>query len=50
GAALGALLTSSLQNGMVLMGIPTEWQNIILGLVLLAAVFYNTVFLRNRRL
>jgi len=49
GAALGALLTSSLQNGMVLMGIPTEWQNIVLGIVLLAAVFYNTVFLRNRR-
>jgi D-xylose transport system permease protein len=43
GAALGALLTSSLRNGMVLMGIATEWQNIVLGAVLLLAVLFNTV-------
>lgn len=49
GAALGALLMSSLRSGMVLMGLPTEWQNVVLGLVLLAAVIWNTVYLRNRR-
>ena len=49
GAALGALLMSSLQNGMVLMGIPTEWQNVVLGTVLLGAVIWNTVTSRRRR-
>lgn len=49
GAALGALLMSSLRSGMVLMGLPTEWQNVVLGLVLLAAVIWNTVYLRSRR-
>ncbi len=49
GAALGALLMSSLRSGMVLMGLPTEWQNVVLGLVLLAAVIWNTVYLKNRR-
>jgi D-xylose transport system permease protein len=49
GAALGALLMSSLRSGMVLMGMPTEWQNVVLGTVLLAAVIWNTVYLRNRR-
>jgi D-xylose transport system permease protein len=34
---------------MVLMGLPTEWQNVVLGLVLLAAVIWNTVYLRSRR-
>jgi D-xylose transport system permease protein len=47
GAALGALLTSSLRNGMVLMGIATEWQNIVLGAVLLLAVLFNTVVSRR---
>ncbi len=49
GAALGALLMSSLQGGMVLMGIATEWQNVILGAVLLMAVIFNTLYLKNRR-
>lgn len=49
GAALGALLTSSLQNGMVLLGLPTEWQNVVLGAVLLAAVILNTAYLKGRK-
>ncbi|MDX2006828.1 MAG: sugar ABC transporter permease [Meiothermus sp.] len=49
GAALGALLMASIQNGLVLMGVPTEWQNVVLGSVLLAAVIWNTVYLRNRK-
>jgi D-xylose transport system permease protein len=48
GAALGALLMQSLQSGMVLLGLPTEWQNIVLGAVLLAAVIWNTVYLRRK--
>jgi D-xylose transport system permease protein len=49
GAAMGALLMSSLRGGMVLLGLPTEWQNVVLGVVLLAAVIWNTVYLKNRR-
>lgn len=49
GAALGALLMASIQNGLVLMGVPTEWQNVVLGTVLLAAVIWNTAYLRNRK-
>lgn len=48
GAALGALIMSSLQNGLVLMGVPTEWQNLILGMVLVAAAVWNARFHRRR--
>jgi len=48
GAALGALIMSSLQNGLVLMGVPTEWQNLILGVVLVAAAVWNARFHRRR--
>jgi D-xylose transport system permease protein len=49
GAALGALLMSSLQSGMGLLDIATEWQNVVLGSVLLVAVIFNTLYLKNRR-
>ena len=39
---------SSLQNGLVLMGVPTEWQNLILGGVLVAAAVWNARFHRRR--
>lgn len=48
GAALGALIMSSLQNGLVLLGVPTEWQNLILGVVLVAAAVWNARFHRRR--
>ena len=48
GAALGALIMSRLQNGLVLMGVPTEWQNLILGVVLVAAAVWNARFHRRR--
>lgn len=47
GAALGALLMSSLENGLGLVGVPTEQQKIYIGLVLLLAVLWNTI--TNRR-
>ncbi len=43
GAALGALLISSLENGLGLVGVATEQQKIYIGLVLLLAVLWNTV-------
>jgi D-xylose transport system permease protein len=49
GAALGALLMSSLENGLGLVGVPTEQQKIYLGIVLLVAVLWNTVTAKRRR-
>ncbi len=47
GAALGALLMSSLENGLGLVGVRTEQQKIYLGIVLLLAVLWNSI--SNRR-
>jgi D-xylose transport system permease protein len=49
GAALGALLMSSLENGLGLVGVKTEQQKIFLGIVLLLAVIWNTVTAKRRR-
>ena len=42
GAVLGALVMQSLQSGMVLMGIEAAYQDIIIGVVLVAAVGLDT--------
>ena len=47
GAMLGALLMQSLQSGMVLLGIDTPLQNIVVGAVLVVAVWLDTIY-RNR--
>ncbi len=39
GTLIGALIISVLNNGLRIMSIPQEWQNVILGLVILAAVY-----------
>ena len=39
GTIIGALIISVLNNGLRIMSIPQEWQNVILGLVILAAVY-----------
>ncbi|MEO5325427.1 sugar ABC transporter permease [Mesorhizobium sp. CC13] len=44
GAMLGALLMQSLQSGMVLLGIDTPLQNIVVGLVLVVAVWLDTIY------
>jgi D-xylose transport system permease protein len=49
GAALGALLMSSLENGLGLVGVKTEQQKIYIGIVLLLAVLWNTVTGKRRR-
>jgi D-xylose transport system permease protein len=46
GAVIGALLMESLNNGMSLMNLPSYWQQITVGGVLLLAVFFD---LRGRR-
>lgn len=44
GAMLGALLMQSLQSGMVLLGIDTPLQNIVVGAVLVFAVWIDTLY------
>lgn len=46
GTVIGALIMNVLLYGLRLMSIQTEWQNIVVGLVVLLAVFFDT--LRNR--
>ncbi|MEY4531918.1 MAG: hypothetical protein RLZZ156_2641 [Deinococcota bacterium] len=48
GAALGALLMSSLENGLGLVGVRTEQQKIYLGIVLLVAVLWNVISTRRK--
>jgi D-xylose transport system permease protein len=47
GAMLGALVMQSLQSGMVLMGLDTPLQNIVVGVVLVFAVWLDTLYRRR---
>ncbi|MFT4219662.1 MAG: ABC transporter permease [Microbacterium sp.] len=46
GTVIGALIMSVLINGLRIMSIQTEWQNVVTGIVILIAVFFDS--LRNR--
>ncbi|MGB7175924.1 MAG: sugar ABC transporter permease, partial [Xanthobacteraceae bacterium] len=48
GAMLGAVLMQSLQSGMVLLGVDTPLQSIVVGVVLVLAVWLDTAY-RSRR-
>lgn len=39
GTVIGALIIGTLNNGLQIMSIPQEWQNVILGVVILLAVY-----------
>ena len=47
GAVIGALVMGVLNNGMSILGVGTEWQMVIKGMVLLAAVAFD-VFSKSR--
>ena len=47
GAVLGALVMQSLQSGMALIGVQTSLQSIIIGLVLVAAVWVDQIYRRR---
>ncbi len=49
GAMLGAVLMQSLQSGMVLLGVDTPLQNIVVGVVLVVAVGLDTAYRRRLR-
>jgi D-xylose transport system permease protein len=44
GALVGAMVMASLDNGMSLLNLDVTYQQIIKGLVLLIAVFVDTIF------
>jgi len=48
GAMLGAVLMQSLQSGMVLLGIDTPLQSIVVGIVLVAAVWLDTLYRKRQ--
>ncbi len=47
GAMLGALVMQSLQSGMVLLGVDSPLQSIVVGVVLIIAVWIDTVYRRR---
>nr|WP_246329369.1 sugar ABC transporter permease [Chthonobacter rhizosphaerae] len=49
GAMLGALVMQSLQSGMVLLGLDTPLQNIVVGIVLVIAVWLDTMYRKRIR-
>lgn len=49
GAILGAVIMQSLENGMVLLGVSSAMRQVSIGLVLIAAVWFDSVYNKNRR-
>lgn len=49
GAMLGAVVMQSLQSGMVLMGLDSPLQSIVVGAVLVFAVWLDTLYRRTKR-
>jgi D-xylose transport system permease protein len=49
GAVLGAVFMQSLENGMVLLGVPTPLQKMVIAVVLVAAVWIDRVYQGSRR-
>jgi len=49
GAVLGAVVMQSLQSGMALIGVNSSLQSIVIGLVLVLAVFIDGLYQRSRR-
>jgi D-xylose transport system permease protein len=47
GAMLGALMMQSISSGMQLLNLPSSWQNIIVGSVLVSAVFVDQIYRRR---
>jgi D-xylose transport system permease protein len=48
GAIVGALIMQSLESGMILMGVATPLQRMVLALVLIAAVWVDMVYRGSR--
>jgi len=48
GAIIGAVVMQSLQSGMVLLGVDAPFQNIIVGVVLVVAVYLDSLYRRRQ--
>ncbi len=48
GAMIGALIMSSLTNGLQIMNVPSAWQYVVSGVVLVIAVYVDMVLKKNR--
>ena len=48
GAILGAVIMQSLENGMVLLGISSAMRQLVIGAVLIMAVWFDVVYNKNR--
>ncbi|HEY3343687.1 MAG TPA: ABC transporter permease [Anaerolineaceae bacterium] len=48
GTAIGVLLIAVLRNGLVLLNVPTEWQTVAIGLVIISAVSVDVLRQRTR--
>lgn len=49
GGLIGALIMQSLESGLILMGVPTPLQKMLLAVVLILAVWIDVVYRRTRR-
>ena len=49
GTAIGVLMIAVLRNGLVLLNVPTEWQTVAIGLVIIGAVYVDVLRQRARR-
>ncbi len=49
GTAIGVALIAVLRNGLVLLKVPTEWQTVAIGLVIIGAVYVDVLRQRARR-
>lgn len=49
GTAIGVILITVLRNGLVLLQVPTEWQTVAIGLVIIGAVYVDVLRQRARR-
>jgi putative multiple sugar transport system permease protein len=47
GAVIGAFIMGVMNNGMSIMGVGIDWQQVVKGLVLLAAVIFD-VYNKNK--
>jgi len=43
GTVIGAFLIMMIRNGLSMMGVPTLWQYVMIGLIILAVIIYDTV-------
>ena len=48
GAMIGSLIMASLTNGLQIMNVPSSWQYVVSGVVLVVAVYVDMVLKRNR--